>query len=59
MKRTILFLYVFLSLLFVNRSFSQINQNDPVIIGAEIFIEPGQNPDDVDEWFRILKENGM
>lgn len=29
------------------------------IIGAQIFIEPGQPPDEIDTWFRILKENRM
>lgn len=29
------------------------------MIGAEILIEPGQNPDDVDLWFKLLKENGF
>lgn len=41
------------------KSVAQVSASDPVMIGAEIFIEPGQNPADVDAWFRILKENGM
>jgi beta-galactosidase len=28
-------------------------------IGAQVFIEPGQTAKDVDDWFRILEENGM
>ena len=28
-------------------------------IGAQVFIEPGQSSKDVDDWFRILEENGM
>jgi beta-galactosidase len=29
------------------------------MIGAEILIEPGQNPEDVEHWFKLLKENGF
>lgn len=29
------------------------------VIGAQIFIEPGQKAEDVDLWFRRLNENGM
>lgn len=29
------------------------------MIGAEIFIEPGQKPEQVDIWFKRLKESGM
>jgi len=28
-------------------------------IGAQVFIEPGQTPKDIDDWFRILEENEM
>lgn len=28
-------------------------------VGAQVFIEPGQTAKDVDDWFRILEENGM
>lgn len=28
-------------------------------IGAQVFIEPGQTPDDIDQFFRILHENGL
>lgn len=31
----------------------------PTRIGAQVFIEPGQTADDIDDWFRILMENGM
>ena len=29
------------------------------MIGGQIFIEPGQNPEHVDRWFRSMHENGM
>ncbi|MFV0269620.1 MAG: beta-galactosidase trimerization domain-containing protein [Draconibacterium sp.] len=29
------------------------------LIGAQIFIEPGQTQEEIDNWFRILKENQM
>ena len=28
-------------------------------IGAEIFIEPGQTPQQIDQWFKVLSESGM
>ncbi len=28
-------------------------------IGAQVFIEPGQTKEDIDTWFRMLKENNM
>lgn len=28
-------------------------------IGAQVFIEPGQTPDEIDSWFRIMKENNF
>lgn len=28
-------------------------------IGAQVFIEPGQTPEDVEQWFQILEENKM
>jgi beta-galactosidase len=29
------------------------------MIGAEIFIEPGQTAEEIDSWYRLMKENGM
>ena len=29
------------------------------VIGAQVFIEPGQSAEEVDGWFRTLQENGM
>jgi len=29
------------------------------LIGAQVFIEPGQTPEEIDTWFRILKENKL
>lgn len=34
-------------------------QATPVMMGAEIFIEPGQKPEEIDTWFLRLKEAGM
>lgn len=34
-------------------------QNNIPEIGAEIFIEPGQTPQEIDTWFKRLKENNM
>lgn len=40
-------------------SYSQRTLNDTPVFGAQIFIEPGQTPLDIDTWFRLLKENGL
>ncbi len=45
-----------LSFLFAN---AQKSFNDVPIIGAEIFIEPGQSDKDVESWFKILKDMNM
>lgn len=29
------------------------------MVGAEIFIEPGQTAQEIDTWYRLMKENGM
>ncbi|HYN03387.1 MAG TPA: hypothetical protein VE359_13140, partial [Vicinamibacteria bacterium] len=29
------------------------------LIGAQVWIEPGQTPDEIDGWFRTLAESGM
>lgn len=29
------------------------------VVGAQVFIEPGQSDEEVDGWFRTLQENGM
>jgi beta-galactosidase len=34
-------------------------QATPIMIGAEVFIEPGQTPEEIDLWFRRLQEAGM
>lgn len=33
--------------------------SDLPVFGAQVFIEPGQTPENMDTWFRMLKENGM
>jgi beta-galactosidase len=38
---------------------AQTSINEVPMIGAEIFIEPGQTPQEIDTWFKRLKEAGM
>lgn len=38
---------------------AQVSTKDNIMIGAEVFIEPGQRAEDIDTWFRLLKENGL
>lgn len=56
MKRFILII----ALLWAVSAAGQVLQQDDVpVIGAQVFIEPGQTPAQVDGWFRTLAENGM
>src|SRR5882757_6151917 len=34
-------------------------KNQAPFVGAEVFIEPGQTPQQIDHWFSVLKESGM
>lgn len=34
-------------------------QCDVPQIGAQVFVEPGQTPEDIDGFFRLLRDNGM
>jgi beta-galactosidase len=67
-KSLILFLFLLIiSLIDIRVSNGQNNPfktqpSDSIIlklpfIGAQVFIEPGQTPAEIDSWFRILKEN--
>jgi beta-galactosidase len=38
---------------------STLNAHDEIYIGAQIIIEPGQSPEQIESWFRLLNENGM
>jgi len=38
---------------------AQTTMDDVPMIGAEVFIEPGQTATEIDGWFRLMKENGM
>lgn len=38
---------------------AQVSKNEIPMIGAEIFIEPGQQPDQIEHWFQVLAENKM
>src|SRR6187401_2308992 len=40
-------------------SSAQISSTEVPMIGAEIFIEPGQTPEEIDTWFKRMKEAGM
>ena len=38
---------------------AQVSREDTLMFGAEIFIEPGQSDENVESWFKILKDNNM
>ena len=52
MKKSILVLLVFIC---INNGYTQ----EIPVMGAQVFIEPGQSEEETDLWFRTLKENGM
>lgn len=54
-----LFILLILFFSFAKSSVAQKSMSDVPVFGAQIFIEPGQTPEDIDTWFRMLKENGM
>jgi beta-galactosidase len=69
MKKNIVFLFI-LFVLLLNRSkvsgsqiSDQVQMTDTVsplkypFIGAQVFIEPGHTSEEIDTWFRVLKEN--
>ncbi|MGC4235376.1 MAG: beta-galactosidase trimerization domain-containing protein [Niabella sp.] len=38
---------------------AQTQKDEKHVVGAEIFIEPGQTREEMDTWFRLMKESGM
>ena len=38
---------------------SQVGDNDVLMFGAEIFIEPGQSDENIEGWFKTLSDNNM
>ncbi|HET6560225.1 MAG TPA: beta-galactosidase trimerization domain-containing protein [Prolixibacteraceae bacterium] len=42
-----------------NMDNSGMNPNQEIRIGAQVFIEPGQTAQEIDGWFRTLKENNF
>jgi beta-galactosidase len=61
MRRVFLFFVWFFYILFgyQPKSYAQIEKDAIPVIGVQVFIEPGQTPEEIDTWFRILKENQM
>jgi beta-galactosidase len=61
MKNNIISLLLFLLFLAPKSpAFSQVPDSSDLkfpFIGAQVFIEPGQTPEEIDTWFRVLKEN--
>jgi len=65
-----IFPFLFILVLSITGSYSQnstvmqqtdapsMQQSTPMI-GAEIFIEPGQTAEEIDTWYRLMKESGM
>lgn len=58
MSRYILLFTIFLFSSILNIS-SQIQNGQPPVFGAQVFIEPGQSEAETELWFRRMKENGM
>jgi beta-galactosidase len=52
----ILFLFLFPA---INAQNDNTQDLQSPFLGAQVFIEPGQSPEEIDTWFRRLKENGF
>ena len=54
---------IFIILLFavscLNSRAQQILSSDVPFIGAQVFIEPGQTPEQIDRWFTLMEQNMM
>ncbi len=60
MKKNILtFIPVTLITLFCSLNTGKSQTNSLPMIGAQVFIEPGQTKQDIETWFRILDNSGM
>jgi len=55
----LLIFIVFLNVISINLANAQNNMKDAPVIGAQVIIEPGQTPEEIDTWFRILSENNL
>ncbi|GHV58022.1 hypothetical protein FACS1894182_08550 [Bacteroidia bacterium] len=51
--------YWLFALLIFGATNSTLSAHDEIYIGAQIIIEPGQSPEQIESWFRLLNENGM
>ncbi|MDR1720646.1 MAG: hypothetical protein LBR67_11110, partial [Dysgonamonadaceae bacterium] len=51
--------YLLFLLLFFEAKNCLLCASDEIFIGAQIIIEPGQSPEQIESWFRLLNENGM
>lgn len=38
---------------------AQVSKQEVPVIGAELFVEPGQTSEEIDAWLRIMKESGL
>ncbi|PQV51500.1 beta-galactosidase [Jejuia pallidilutea] len=56
-KNNLTFLLLLSCFLIILKSEAQ--ENNLHQFGAQVFIEPGQTEQETEEWFRVLKENGM
>lgn len=51
--------WLFLFLLLIGSAGAHARQNELPVLGAQVFIEPGQTPAGIDSLFRILRDHGM
>lgn len=60
MKKIFLVFLVIFSMNIYSQSSSEISKLPSIpFIGAQVFIEPGQTPEQIDGWFRTMKENNF
>ncbi len=58
-RSAVVIIFIMSTLMFFTNTQAQVSKHEPPMIGAEIFIEPGQRPEDIDTWFKRLHEAGM
>jgi len=58
MRRLCIYILVSLGIVISSEAQLSLKKQTP-FVGAEVFIEPGQTPEEIDYWFRVLKDKGM
>ncbi len=58
-KNILAFCVIAVGMILSRPSFAQNAESNLPFFGAQVFIEPGQTPGEIDTWFRVMKEKHM